>query len=745
MTTSLKNSLAIVFLCLLAASAAYGQSVAPELNITLGEQRVKFAPTRSFQEMRLEVLNSVGEIVFTHLTTEAEFDWNLHAGNSETLVPGLYRYTLSLKFGADQTRQHTGHFIVEKGQDQVWLTASEGTEVSGTVLSASRSGGRSITGLGSKDDKSVKRDVSGREISDKVADSTKAVKQEKAALLGTANMVAKYDVGGVNLIDSTITEVGGNVGIGITTPTSILEMVRPGVTDVVFKMQNATRAWSVGVSGSGDFWRIRDNTAGFARLAVTGGTGLTGGNVGIGTTAPVAKLEVAGEIRMSAGPGAGDITGTNGLYPHSGTGDFLFFSGLPGLGINRMTIKNSGNVGIGTTAPSKKLVVSDSGNTGIRVETLTTGGTLASFGGNGRFDIDSNVGGGRMTVLENGRVGIRNNSPSVAQLHVEDDASVGTAIYGKANTVNGIGVWGEANLGNTSPYPIGVYGTTNNAVGKGVFGQSLSTTGVNYGVYGSTPSTSGDSTGVYGIATALSGGGVNGVKGVSNSTDGNGVWGEVTSATSGAWAIYGKATAPAVAGQFDGNVVVTGTLSKGGGSFKIDHPLDPENKYLFHSFVESPDMMNIYNGNVTTDASGEAEVTLPDWFDALNRDFRYQLTVIGQFAQAIVAEEIKDNRFKLKTSIPNVKVSWQVTGVRQDAFAKKHRIPVEELKPEGERGSYLHPEAFGKEEEQGMMWKLRPEAMKQSKAAREKTRRRVAGEEVEEEQAVPPGRPINQP
>ena len=50
-----------------------------------------------------------------------------------------------------------------------------------------------------------------------------------------------------------------------------------------------------------------------------------------------------------------------------------------------------------------------------------------------------------------------------------------------------------------------------------------------------------------------------------------------------------------------GNVDVIGTLSKGGGSFKIDHPLDPANKYLYHSFVESPDMKNMYDGNVTTD------------------------------------------------------------------------------------------------------------------------------------------------
>jgi len=86
------------------------------------------------------------------------------------------------------------------------------------------------------------------------------------------------------------------------------------------------------------------------------------------------------------------------------------------------------------------------------------------------------------------------------------------------------------------------------------------------------------------------------------------------------------------AGAFNGNVSVSGNLSKTSGSFKIDHPLDPTNKYLYHSFVESPDMMNIYNGNVVLDANGEAVVGLPDWFGALNRDFRYQLTCIGGFA-----------------------------------------------------------------------------------------------------------------
>jgi len=156
------------------------------------------------------------------------------------------------------------------------------------------------------------------------------------------------------------------------------------------------------------------------------------------------------------------------------------------------------------------------------------------------------------------------------------------------------------------------------------------------------------------------------------------------------------------AGDFSGNVrvtgnlTVTGSVSKGSGSFKIDHPLDPANKYLSHSFVESPDMMNIYNGNVTLDANGEATVMLPDWFDALNRDFRYQLTALGAPGPNLyIAEEIANGRFKIAGGAAGRRVSWQVTGIRRDAFADAHRIAIEEDKPATERGHYLYPELYG--------------------------------------------------
>jgi trimeric autotransporter adhesin len=145
-----------------------------------------------------------------------------------------------------------------------------------------------------------------------------------------------------------------------------------------------------------------------------------------------------------------------------------------------------------------------------------------------------------------------------------------------------------------------------------------------------------------------------------------------------------------------GSATVTGSLNVTGSKhFKIDDPLDPANKYLYHTSVESPDMMNIYNGTVILDAKGEAEIQLPDWFEALNRNFRYQLTCIGGFAPVYVSREIENNTFRVAGGTSGLKLSWQVTGVRHDAYAEAHRSPVEVEKPADERGHYLHPELFG--------------------------------------------------
>jgi hypothetical protein len=179
-----------------------------------------------------------------------------------------------------------------------------------------------------------------------------------------------------------------------------------------------------------------------------------------------------------------------------------------------------------------------------------------------------------------------------------------------------------------------------------------------------------------------------------NNGGGNGVY-FYNGATTQVASIDSAGGATFTQGTINGNLYVNGAIYKGADYFKIDHPLDPANKYLAHSVVESPDMKDIYDGLVTMDENGEAEISFPDWFEALNNDFRYQLTCVGGAAPVYVSQEIKHNRFRIAGGTPGLKVSWQVTGVRHDAFANAHRTPVEEAKPEKERGHYLFPHSIG--------------------------------------------------
>ncbi|MEV4319593.1 hypothetical protein [Actinocrispum sp. NPDC049592] len=150
------------------------------------------------------------------------------------------------------------------------------------------------------------------------------------------------------------------------------------------------------------------------------------------------------------------------------------------------------------------------------------------------------------------------------------------------------------------------------------------------------------------------------------------------------------------AAAFVGNVDVRGVITKSDVQFKIDHPLDPENRYLSHSAVESDEMKTIYDGEVTLDVTGEATVVLADWFGALNERFRYQLTPIGAAAPDLhVSKPLSGNTFTIAGGGPDLTVCWQVTGVRHDAYAAAHPLVVESDKAEEDRGNFRHPEAHG--------------------------------------------------
>jgi hypothetical protein len=405
-------------------------------------------------------------------------------------------------------------------------------------------------------------------------------------------------------------------------------------------------------------------------------TSLTGN----GTTAtPLAVNFASGEAtydgRYLLQTGSDTLSGSlNVLGPVS------VLTGLTGAD----AISCQGGVSVGTNSPGRALVAV--GGSQISPTFTNVGGNaIEATGGS------SSVSGGSpgLAAKLQGQVTLDGNTQSTgvtafAALTVMDTSGTGNIALQAQGGDN-------ASPGGRGGTGVNIYGGAGGTGGRGGSGISV--------VGGSPGAEAVNCLGGSGVGTNDSGGdGIDSLGGKGNGTGagGNGIY-----ASGGG----SNGTGPAgLAGYFVGDVQVTGKLTKGGGTFKIDHPLDPENKFLYHSFVESPDMMNVYNGEVVLDAKGEATVELPSYFEALNRDFRYQLTCVGGFAPVYIAEKIRANRFKIAGGREGLEVSWQVTGIRQDAWANAHRVEAEVEKSPTEKGKLLHPVEHGRPESDGISW-----------------------------------------
>ncbi|MGD0863645.1 MAG: hypothetical protein ABSA21_12980 [Candidatus Limnocylindrales bacterium] len=434
-------------------------------------------------------------------------------------------------------------------------------------------------------------------------------------------------------------------------------------------------------------------------LLGTGLAGLAGLVLGsLGLPRP-AEAAAGGSLIMGSSNSAGtsntslttDSTGTALLVTQTGAGTALRGSALAVNGIAGFFTSANGSGVSGVTANKDKYAV---------------------YGGNDATATGSGAAVRAAGEQNNGLVATTASASAYAIKATNTNTGTGPSAGPGIRVLAGNGT--DADIDGLTTYPAagefcGVNGVVAVAVaGHGVYATSTSGSGLRgwstsgSGVYGASDSGDGvdgnstSATGVYGNSTSGNGvygeGGANGVYG--DSASGNGVYGATTSG----YAVYSEGNA-----HVNGNLSVVDTLTKGGGSFKIDHPLDPANKFLYHSFVESPDMKNVYDGVVTLDAKGEATVTLPDWFEALNRDFRYQLTAMGSSAPDLyVKSKVKANAFSIAGGAPSQEVSWQLTGIRKDAWADAHRIPVEEEKPAAERGLYLHPTENGQPAAKGI-------------------------------------------
>jgi hypothetical protein len=446
---------------------------------------------------------------------------------------------------------------------------------------------------------------------------------------------------------------------------------------------NASGSSGIGVKGTG----------GFAGLY---GTSTSNGVYGISSSTTGVGVYGSGSGALGYG-----VRGDGGQYGVVGSGTSAGVSGTSydpsGYGVQGTAVNGTNGAGVYGL---------DNGThgMGVRGEANSGSGAVGVFG------------------ISNSGYGVYGVSYGIDRVGVKGQADGGSnamGVYGTSSS--GYGMFGSGTLGVYGIGIVGVLGETTNANGFGVRGNGptgvyaegssygVFGNGRDYGVYGSgaivgvqglNASTAGGAVAVQGVlGNNLAGGSSAGVQGVNNGTAGAGigVWGEQHGFGYG---VYGTVTnvASGYAGYFNGRVrAVNGCCNGPQLNTQIDDPLDPANKYLNRSVVESADMLNMVSGNAILDSKGEVTIPIPAWFEATGRDFRYQFDPIGAPAPDLyVARELQNNTFRIAGGKPGMKVSWQVTGVRNDPYAQAHPLTPEQDKPADERGYYLNPELYGR-------------------------------------------------
>lgn len=344
-----------------------------------------------------------------------------------------------------------------------------------------------------------------------------------------------------------------------------------------------------------------------------------------------------------------------------------------------------------------------------------------SGGGGGTLDQAYDFGGsgaGRTITADSGPVTINGSGTGTGNIGLlvnhsgTNTAGIGVAFSGLGNAI-------QVSSSNAANAFAAIQASTNstNATNSAVFGQS---TGAARAIAGQVESAATADAAVRGLNLRSTGGvgvegvGFNGVSGQTNYREGYGVFGQnfdqlgpVTADAAGVAGVgyigvVGQSSAPgsggAGLGSYD-NLIVLGTKN-----FRIDHPTDPENKYLNHFSIESNEVLNIYRGTVACGADGTAEIVLPDYVNAVNIDFSYQLTPIGAYAGLFIKNKMENGRFVIAGALPGMEVSWQVTGRRNDAYMQKYpgAATVEMEKADADKGRYLRPELYNQPAEKGI-------------------------------------------
>ena len=499
---------------------------------------------------------------------------------------------------------------------------------------------------------------------------------------GTANGVAYLNGSKVLTTGTALVFDGTNLGVGVTPSAWTLgKAIEVGFAgnavwgnaagsifltqnmyyDGNFRYKTTAAASNYQQSAGSHIWyNAPSGTAGNVITFTQAMTLDASGNLGIGVTSPTSRLHVSNSAASSnaiaqftngtTGTGAG-----NGLYVGVDTSNeatvFNFYNSALKFGTNaveRARIDSSGNLGVGTTSPTRKLDVATAGTSYIRASNTTNSvnvdmyaaTAVGGFGTQSNHPLDfftNNT--DRVRIDTSGNLGIGTTSPSTyGKLAVASTAAAGANVaITKENS-------GTANQNGQTLY-------FNNSHAAAT-GRNANVVAGNIQWQFSQPSSG-----------ALQYAGEIAV--LSDAQGGASTASSLNLYSSGGLGLTINSSA---------NTVIAGALSKASGSFRIDHPLPEleETHQLVHSFIEGPQADLIYRGKVNL-VNGTATVNIDTvstmtegTFVTLCRDVQCFTTnesdwtaVRGSVTGNILTIEAQDD-----TSTASI--SWMVIGERKD-------------------------------------------------------------------------------
>lgn len=342
---------------------------------------------------------------------------------------------------------------------------------------------------------------------------------------------------------------------------------------------------------------------------------------------------------------------------------------------------------------------------------IANGNTITLPSGGGTLDDaydNGGAGAGRTITADNGEVSITANVPNSIALRAD-------------NTGTGVGI--VSSTTNSSNTFSAIQATTNSSsnIASAIIGNS---TGAAWPIAGQVDGGATAEAAIYGSNLRTNGGhgvkgvGFNGVVGETGQSTGMAVFGDnldnvapqgngIGVAGNGYWGVVGQDKYSGSAGGAYGVYSVGNMGATGTKTFQIDHPKDPENKYLRHFSIESDEVLNVYRGTIAFDQNGEAVVTLPDYFSDINRNVSYQLTPIGAYMPLFVKEKVKENTFVIGGGQAGKEVSWSIYAERNDLYMQKNpqQRAVEIEKRAGAKGTYLMPSLYDAPASKGTLYR----------------------------------------